>query len=267
MSLHPIDLNADVGEDPAALARGAEAALIEQVTSVNVACGGHAGDGQSMAAAIRLARRHGAAVGAHPGYPDRARFGRVVMAIEPAVLEEALRSQVARLDRLALEAGAAMSHVKPHGALYNRAAADPGLATSIARAMEPWRDRVYLVGLAGSVMIDVWRRAGFTVLAEAFADRRYEPDGRLRARDQADARLTAPEDAARQALDVARHHRIVATDGRALAVQADTLCIHGDTPGAPAIAASIRRALAAAGVPVRRPVPPGAARTVPPPGK
>lgn len=260
MTPRAIDLNADVGESGTGLTDGTEEALIEQVTSVNVACGGHAGDDRTMAAVIELALRHGAAIGAHPAYPDRANFGRIVMPIEPAALEASLREQVDSLDRLARRAGAVISHVKPHGALYNRAAENPAVAASIARALEAWRGRIHLVGLAGSLMIDIWRRAGYAVLAEAFADRRYEPDGRLRPRSHADALLPAPEEAARQALGLALHHRALTHDGREVSVLADTLCIHGDTPGAPAIARAVRRALAEAGVPVRRPEQPGAGR-------
>jgi UPF0271 protein len=236
-----MDLNADVGERPDALADGREEALLRQLTSANIACGGHAGDAASMDALVRLAARHGIAVGAHPGYPDRAQFGRAVMEIPPGRLRASIREQVAALAEAARRHGARLAHVKPHGALYNAAASDPALASLVAAAVADVIPGATLVGLAGSAMLDAWRAAGFAVAAEAFADRRYEPDGTLRPRRFPDALITDPDEAAAQALAIARDGRVTAWDGRAVNVRADTLCVHSDTPGAAETVAAIRR--------------------------
>jgi UPF0271 protein len=232
-----IDLNADVGEDPAALADGREAALVGLVTSVNVACGGHAGTPESMAALVELARRCGAGLGAHPGYPDRDGFGRRDLALAPPELERTVAQQVEALLEIAAARGVAVRHVKPHGALYNTAARDRGVAASIAAGVRACGGDLVLVGLAGSVMLEVWREAGFRVAAEAFADRRYEPDGTLRPRRYADALITAPEAAARHAVELVAGRQ-----------KPETLCIHGDTPNACDIAREVRAALQAHGL-------------------
>jgi UPF0271 protein len=246
-----IDLNADVGERPEALADGSEAELIACVTSINVACGGHAGTPASMAALVALARRHGVALGAHPSYPDRDGFGRRALDIDAGTLQRAIASQVQALAEVAAADGAILRHVKPHGALYNVAARDAGLAATIAIALAAWRSDVVLVGLAGSVMLDIWRRAGFATAAEAFVDRRYEPDGSLRARNLPDAVITDPRAAAEQAVEIAAHGTITAVGDTRLAVAPDTLCMHGDTPNAIDIARAVRTALTAHGVTIR----------------
>lgn len=243
-----MDLNADVGERPDALADGREEALLRQLTSANIACGGHAGDAASMDALVRLAARHGVAVGAHPGYPDRAHFGRTVMEIPPDRLRASIREQVAALAEAARRHGVRLAHVKPHGALYNAAAGDPALARLIAEAAAGAAPGATLVGLAGSAMLDAWRAAGFPVAAEAFADRCYEPDGTLRPRRFPDALLADPAEAAAQALSIARDGRVTAWDGRVTPVRADTLCVHSDTPGAAETVAAIRRSFRAHGI-------------------
>jgi UPF0271 protein len=243
-----MDLNADVGEDAAALADSREEALLRQITSANIACGGHAGDPATMEAVVRLAVRHGVAVGAHPGYPDRANFGRTVLDIPRDDLAASLYEQVRALGEIARRQGVSLAHVKPHGALYNAAASDPALAATIAAAAGRWSRDLTLVGLAGSDMLNVWRAEGFAVAAEAFADRRYEPDGSLRPRRFSDALLTDPEEAADQALEIAVRARVRAWDGVWVPIRAVTLCLHGDSPGAAATAAAIRRRLEAGGV-------------------
>jgi UPF0271 protein len=249
-----IDLNCDVGEIPSLIADGTDDRLLAQVTSANIACGGHAGDDATMAATIRSALRHGCAVGAHPGYDDRAHFGRRRLDLPLDRVAVMVRDQVSRLAALALSAGTRLVHVKPHGALYNAAADDRDLASAIVRgvyaAVRGEAILPRLVGLAGSASLDVYRESGFTVAAEAFADRRYEPDGRLRSRALTGALLEDPDEAAAQAVSIARDGRVTASDGSSLAVAAGTLCLHGDTPGAVRIAAAVRAALAAAGIPV-----------------
>jgi 5-oxoprolinase (ATP-hydrolysing) subunit A len=243
-----MDLNADVGERPDALADGREEALLRQLTSANIACGGHAGDAASMDALVRLAARHGIAAGAHPGYPDRANFGRAVMEIPPDRLRASIREQVAALAEAAGRHGVRLAHVKPHGALYNAAVNDPALAGLIAAAVAAAAPGAILVGLAGSAMLDAWRVAGFAVAAEAFADRRYEPDGTLRPRQFSDALITDPDEASAQALSIARDGRVTAWDGTAVPVRADTLCVHSDTPGAAEAIAAIRRSFRTHGI-------------------
>jgi UPF0271 protein len=243
-----IDLNCDMGEIPAAIADGTQESLMPFLTSVNVACGGHAGDAQMMKATIEQALRAGVAVGAHPGYPDRANFGRVEMRLSPAAIADSVFEQVRTLTEIATGCGATVMHVKPHGALYNQAAKDRALAQAIAGGVARWSRSAVLVGLAGSLMLDVFRVAGFRIAAEAFADRRYEPDGSLRARKFDDALIHDPAEAAQQALQIVQKGTVIAGNATEIAVDAQTICIHGDTPGAPKIAAAVARALRDAGI-------------------
>jgi UPF0271 protein len=243
-----IDINSDVGERALALEDGSEELLISLISSANIACGGHAGDAASMDAVVGLCVRYGVKVGAHPAYPDRAGFGRSKTALSASELEASVRGQVGSLAVVALRAGVKMHHVKPHGALYNVAAKDKEVAASIGRAVSAIDKSLILVGLDGSAMLDVWKSAGFAVVGEAFADRRYEPDGTLRSRSYADGLITDPGEAARQAVRIAKDGLICAVDGSKLPVQARTICIHSDTQNAVAIAAEVRRKLEAAGV-------------------
>jgi 5-oxoprolinase (ATP-hydrolysing) subunit A len=243
-----IDLNADVGERPEALADGSEEALLRVVTSANVACGAHAGDEATMAATLALAARLGVAVGAHPGYPDRAGFGRDSLGMTPAAIEDSVFKQVRSLAEAASRVGCRLVHVKPHGALYNDAARDREIAAAIARGVSRLSLDVVLVGLAGSGMLDVFREHGFEAAAEAFADRTYEADGTLRSRRLSDALITDPARAAAQAVRTAQEGMVVTIDGRDIPVRARTICVHSDTPGAAGIAAAVRDALLASGV-------------------
>ena len=243
-----IDLNCDMGEMLEAIADGRQEALMRSITSANVACGGHAGDKETMRLTIEQALRHGVAIGAHPGYADRENFGRLELKLSVVRVAESVFEQVRALTAVAESCGAQIGHVKPHGALYNQAVRDPELAAAIAAGVARWRRDVLMVGLAGSPMLDVFRKAGFHVAAEAFADRRYEPDGTLRSRKFEDALIRDPREAARQALGMVERGFVTASDGSEVALKPQTICIHGDTPGAPAIAAEVRRALRAAGV-------------------
>lgn len=230
------DLNCDLGElDDAAL----EARLMTEITSANIACGGHAGDEETMERTVRLALAHGVGVGAHPGYPDRANFGRLDLAMSAVEIEQTVVRQIGRLEAVAARLGATIVHVKPHGALYNRAARDRTVARAIGVAV---RDRLAgggacptLFGLAGSAMLDVWREMGLRVAAEGYADRRYEADGTLRSRRLPGALITLPAEAAAQAV------RLVRAGG------VETICVHGDTPGAPEILRACRTALQSVG--------------------
>ena len=241
-----IDLNADVGEGSPEDER-----VIAAVSSVNVACGAHAGDAATIHATVRLARRAGAAIGAHPGYADRDAFGRRDLEMPADALEQTLVEQIEAVRRAAEVEGVELTHVKPHGALYNRAAQDPATAVVVARAVLVASPALVLVGLAGSPGLSVATAAGLRVAGEAFADRRYEPDGRLRDRRHPDATIDEPEDAAQQAVAIARERSVRSIDGSRVEVSAITICVHGDAPGAADRVHAVRRALEAAGVEIR----------------
>jgi UPF0271 protein len=223
-----IDLNCDMGELEDA---AHEAALMEYITSANIACGAHAGNEETMERTSRLALARGVRIGAHPSYPDRANFGRVEIAMPAAEIEEAVREQIKRLEQVVAKLGGRIGHVKAHGALYNVAARDETVARAIGAAVAGWNTRAIVFGLAGSLALDVWRGMGLPVAAEAFADRRYEADGSLRSRKFPDALITDPAEASAQALRFARAGKV------------QTICVHGDTPGAVAILKACREAL------------------------
>jgi UPF0271 protein len=246
-----MDLNCDVGELPEAIADGSQEAILRQVTSANIACGGHAGDAQMMRATIEQALRCGTAIGAHPGYEDRANFGRIALKLSSEEVAASVYGQILALVEIAERCGARIGHVKPHGALYNQAARAREIARAIAEGVARWRRDVALVGLAGSAMLEEFRAAGFAVAAEGFADRKYEADGSLRARKFRDALLHDPAEAAAQALRITREGSVVAANGAVIPLKVETICIHGDTPGAPQVAAAVRLALEEAGITVR----------------
>jgi UPF0271 protein len=223
-----IDLNCDMGELEDAQH---EAALMEYITSANIACGGHAGDSATMERTTGLALARGIRIGAHPGYPDRANFGRIEMKMSAAEIEATVCEQIERLDAVVRRLGGEIVHVKAHGALYNVAVRNETVARAIAAGIARWNPQVTVFGLAGSPMLDWWREMGFPVAAEGFADRRYEPDGTLRNRKFPDALITDPPAAAAQAVRLAREGVV------------QTICVHGDTPGAVEILKACRKAL------------------------
>jgi 5-oxoprolinase (ATP-hydrolysing) subunit A len=243
-----MDLNCDMGELAEAVSDGTQESLMASLTSVNIACGGHAGDAQTMKATIAQALRWKLDVGAHPGYADRTNFGRLELQLSPRVVADSVFAQVRALGAIAEECGARVTHVKPHGALYNQAARDRVVAGAIADGVARWNQDVTLVGLAGSLMLDVFREAGFRVAAEAFADRRYEADGSLRSRKFEDALIRDPAEAGQQALRIAERGTVIARGGSEVRTNAQTICIHGDTPSAPVIAAAVAKTLREAGV-------------------
>jgi len=244
-----IDLNADVGELPELA--GVEEDLLGVVTSVNVACGGHAGDAASMERVVRAALARGVAVGAHPSYPDREGFGRRAMRITPEEVSAAVARQVADFLAVARRCGAWVAHVKPQGALYNAAARDEALARAIAEGVARAAPGVVLVGLAGSVMLRAFADAGFPFAGEAFADRGYEPDGTLTPRGRPGALKGTEDEAAAQAVAIAARGEVVASDGTTVRVAAKTLCLHSDTPGAVGFARAVAARLREAGVGIR----------------
>src|SRR5467141_122492 len=243
-----MDLNCDMGELPEAIADGTQESLMAALTEVNIACGGHAGDEHTMKTTVEQALRWKLAIGAHPGYPDRANFGRLELKLPAKEIADSVYDQVRALAGFAARCGARLTHVKPHGALYNQAVRNREIAWAIAEGVARWGRGVALVGLAGSPMLAVFREAGFIVAAEAFADRRYEPDGTLRSRKFEDALVRDPAEAGWQALSIVERGAVTACDGTEVSVDAQTLCIHGDTPGAPEIAMTEARILREAGI-------------------
>jgi UPF0271 protein len=246
-----IDINCDMGEIPEHIQDGTQESLMRSITSVNIACGGHAGDERMMKTTIEQALRWDLTIGAHPGYPDRENFGRVELDLPLDQIEESIFGQIRTLAEVAATYATAIVHVKPHGAIYNQAVNKPELAAAIAKGVARFSKDVVLVGLAGSKMLEVFREAGFRVAAEAFADRRYEPDGTLRSRKFEDALIRNPAEAAEQAIRIAKRQGVVASDGTMVRIEADTVCIHGDTPGAPKIAETVAAGLQEGGVSLR----------------
>jgi UPF0271 protein len=243
-----VDLNADLGESFGTWRLGDDEALVQQLTSANLACGFHAGDFRVIEATVALCQRAGVAVGAQPGYPDLLGFGRRPMPFTPDEVESLVRYQIGALDGFCRAHGIEMQHVKPHGALYNQAAADPSLAGAVARAMARCSKVLPLLGRAGSeAMASAAADNGLRFVPEAFADRRYLADGSLQSRSEAGSVLTDPRAAAAQALAIV-NGTVTAVDGSSVPIDAESICCHGDTPGAVAIAAAVRQALTDAGV-------------------
>jgi UPF0271 protein len=247
-----IDLNCDLGESYGRWTLGDDAAMVQHVTSANLACGFHAGDFGVIDATVALCKQAGVGVGAQPSYPDLQGFGRRPMQLSPTELEQCVLYQIGAVYAFCRAHQADLQHVKPHGALYNQAAATPDLARAIARAVARFSRDVPLVGLAGSsAFAEAANEAGLRFVPEAFADRRYNPDGSLQSRAMAGSLLTDPDEAAQQAVDLACDGVVRAHDGTLVSVRAQSICFHGDTPGAPAIVAAARRSLESAGVVVR----------------
>jgi len=245
--VNTVDLNSDLGEGA-----GTDAAIMPLVTSANIACGGHAGNENTMRAAVELAITNHVAVGAHPGYPDRQRFGRVAMIMPQRELIEAIRRQIDSLAGIAARMGSRVTHVKAHGALYNQAERDAGVARTIVFGIQAATGRHEPVVFAppGSAMYEEARSAEMKIAREGFIDRAYEADGTLRPRSLAGALVTDPAAAAAQALSFITKGGVTTTEGTFLEVAVDTLCIHGDTPGAPDIARAVRDAFRDANVKV-----------------
>jgi 5-oxoprolinase (ATP-hydrolysing) subunit A len=247
-----IDLNADLGEGFGAWEMGDDRGLLGVITSANVACGFHAGDPSIIDRTVEEAVRAGVAVGAHPSHFDLRGFGRRALLADPAEVEADVLYQVGAVAGFARARGGRLRHVKPHGALYNQAAEDEDLAVAVARAVARFDRELILVGLASSTTM---RRAalgqGLRFAGEAFADRRYEADGTLVPRRCADALILDPSEAARQAVRIAKTGELVSRSGAVVRLRAETLCVHGDTRGALALAQAVREALEGAGIVVR----------------
>ena len=248
-----IDLNADLGEGdgPWRLEPSADDALLELVSSANVAAGYHGGDAATMAATCAAAVLRGVAVGAHPSYDDRAGFGRRRVDIAPEVLRSQVAYQVGALVSVARSVGARVVHVKPHGALYNAVVHDEPQARAVVEAVLAVDPALTVLGLPGSKVLALARAAGLTTATEAFVDRGYAADGTLVPRDRPGALVTAPDEAAARAVQMVVEGTVRAVDGAVVRLVPQSLCVHSDTPGAVAIATAVRAALAAAGVDVR----------------
>jgi UPF0271 protein len=248
-----MDLNADLGESFGRWTLGDDERLVAHITSANLACGFHAGDFRVMETTVALCKRAGVAVGAQPGYPDLIGFGRRPIPFEPPEVESLVRYQIGALEAFCRAAGVEMQHVKPHGALYNQAADDPALAGAVARATARFSRDLVLFGLASSEpMADAAAAAGLRFVPEAFADRRYLGNGTLQPRTEAGSVLTDPDAAAAQAVAIAEGS-VTAVTGTRVRLTAESICCHGDTPGAVEIAAAVRRSLESAGVAIGPP--------------
>jgi UPF0271 protein len=246
-----IDLNCDMGESFGPWRMGADEQVMPNITSANVACGAHAGDPAVMRRTVRLARESGVSVGAHPGFADLQGFGRREMQADPAEIEASILAQVGALAAIARAEATALRHVKAHGALYNMAARDRALADAIARAIAAFDASLIMFGLPNSPMIDAGRAAGLRVAAEGFADRTYQPDGSLTPRSRPGAVIHDPDAVVSRAIRMVRDGVVLTPEGKEIPLRIETICVHGDTPGAHELTRRIRAGLEAAGIDVR----------------
>jgi 5-oxoprolinase (ATP-hydrolysing) subunit A len=243
-----IDLNSDLGESFGSWPMGQDDALMDSISSANVACGFHAGDPGSMRVTIARALEKGVAIGAHPGFQDLVGFGRREINASPAEVGDLVLYQVSALAGMAAAQGATLQHVKAHGALYNMACRDRALADAIARAVASLDRSLILFGLPGSELLRAGEAAGLRVAAEVFADRAYDPDGSLTSRARPGAVIQDTARVVERAIKMVRDRQVVAVDGSTVALQADTICLHGDTPGAAEHARAVRAGLEKAGI-------------------
>lgn len=248
-----VDLNADLGESFGAWTLGEDAAMLDVVTSANIACGFHAGDPDVMASAVAAAAVRGVAIGAHPGLPDLQGFGRRAMALGADEAYGLVTYQIGALAAFARRHGQDVAHVKPHGALYHMAEQDDAMAAAIARAVRDWDTQACLFGLSDGRLVRAGRDAGLRVAEEVFADRTYLADGTLTPRLRIDALIDDPDAVAVRMARLVTGGKLTATDGTELTLAADTICLHGDTPNAAARARRLRAALEEQGVEIRRP--------------
>jgi len=245
-----IDLNSDLGEGYGPWIMGNDAVILDCVTSANIACGGHASDPETMYATLRLAAERGVCVGAHPGYADREGFGRRVIPMEPAAIGRLVVAQVGALVAIARLAGTPVRYVKPHGALGNLAAADTTVATAIVSAVQAMDPTLAILAISGTALEHVARAAGATVFSEIFADRAYQPNGQLVPRSVAGAVLHDAEAATERLIGFLKSGRMPVMGGDPIPLAADSICVHGDSPDATAMARLIRARLEAEGVTV-----------------
>ncbi len=248
-----VDLNCDMGESFGRWDLGADAAIMPHISSANIACGAHAGDAAVMRKTLRLAAHHGVASGAHPGFADIAGFGRREIPTTPSEAGDLVLYQLGALSAIAASEGVRLRHVKVHGALYNMAARDRSLADAIASAIARFDRSLVFFGLAGSGMLDAGESAGLRTAAEGFADRAYEPDGSLTSRSIPGSVIHDVDDVVNRAVRMAREGRVRARNGTDIELRVDTICVHGDTPGADQLAAALRAGLLKAGIEISPP--------------
>ena len=234
-----IDINSDMGELTHLFEDRTYHQLIDHVTSINLACGGHAGNTTMMTELSKLAKLKNVRIGAHPGYPDPDNLGRAVMNMDPRDLTKTILEQIRRLDEIVSAENEQLSHVKPHGALYNQAAKDRTISRSIGEAVLKFDPSLVMIGLSGSVMLHVWQDMGLQIMEEAFGDRTYESDGSLRNRDLDHALITDPKKAAQQAQMITNEGKVISFDGSDIHINVQTICIHSDTPNALDIAKKV----------------------------
>jgi 5-oxoprolinase (ATP-hydrolysing) subunit A len=246
-----IDINADMGESFGAYTIGHDAGLMKSITSANIAAGFHGGDPSVLRATIQLARVHGVAVGAHPSYPDLVGFGRRAMAVSPKEAEDFVLYQIAAVGGVAQAEGVRMQHVKAHGELFNVAAKDPDLAMAIVRAVAAYDKSLIVFAMPRSEVLKAGKALGLRTASEVFADRMYEADGSLMSRRKAGAVIHAPDVVVARAVQMVKEGSVVASDGTVVPLEAETICVHGDTPGSDDLAAKIRSGLERAGIVVR----------------
>jgi UPF0271 protein len=247
-----VDLNCDLGEAATPAQWAVECQIIPFITSANIACGLHAGSPELMRQTIIVAKQHRVAIGAHPGLPDRKTLGRQEWSMPALAVEASFAYQIGALAGVARLEGVTLSHVKPHGALYNMAAWNLDLALAIAQAVAAVDRGLILVGLAGSRLIEAGMKLGLRVAAEAFVDRAYHQDGRLVSREHPDALLSDNQAVESRLRDLLENGRIASIEGPAISIRADTFCLHADTPNALSIARVVRTALTAANISARR---------------
>ncbi|AHM63558.1 nitrogen-containing heterocycle degradation enzyme [Flammeovirgaceae bacterium 311] len=251
MSTISVDLNCDLGESYGNYTLGNDSSILQYISSANIACGFHAGDPSVMQKTVIMALNRGVAIGAHPGLPDLQGFGRREMAVTPAEAHAIVLYQIGALWAFTRAEGAALQHVKPHGALYNMAAVNPKLAEAIAEAVYKIDPSLILYGLAGSELIAAGRRIGIRTAQEVFADRSYQQDGTLTPRSQPDAILTDPKAAADQVMEMIINGTVTSLQDTLYKIKADTVCIHGDGPDALLFAQKINRKLSEAGIAIK----------------
>lgn len=239
-----------MGESFGAWRMGRDAELMDYVSSINIACGFHAGDPTIIAETIKTALKKGVSVGAHPSYPDLQGFGRREMALSPEEVFDVVLYQIAAVKGICEAYGIKLHHVKPHGALYNRAAKDPALAKAIVKAVKTLDKNLVFYGLAGSHLISEAEKIGLKTASEVFADRTYQPDGTLTPRTEPGALIENAERAVAQVLEMVKDQTVTAVGGEKISIKADTVCIHGDTPQAPEFARTIRERLIKNGIEV-----------------
>jgi 5-oxoprolinase (ATP-hydrolysing) subunit A len=246
-----IDLNSDLGESYGAWAMGDDEAMLSIVSSANVACGFHAGDPLGIWKTVKAAAEKGVSIGAHVSYPDRVGFGRRDMDLTSAELTADVIYQIGAIKGVAAAAGVTVGYVKPHGALYNRIAHDPKQGQAVIDGIKAIDPNLVLMGLAGAPILELAQKSGLKTVAEAFADRAYTPGGELVSRREAGSVLHDTDLIARRMLQLAREGTLEAIDGSTIKVDAQSICVHGDSPGAVAIAHEIRRAFEVDGIAVR----------------